>query len=476
MEPVMIRPPGPTALRGPDRRALTALIDLARLVPVADPGADVVTLELIDRPPRFAGLRAWKAEAWGITVGDGVVRLARAGLGLVTEVLDAAAERAAPVRDRLDRVPSAANALVAEGLEREPIVSQAAVALQTAAVAAAGRRPLRLAVPWPDGRRWAVAITHDLDVVEWWPAFTWLRLAELVRKGQWRLAARVGAAAARAIVTSPVQAGVGDLLAAERSRGVRSTWFVLCGTPSWRTFLAGDLTYRPEAPVTRALLQELTRDGHAVGLHGSFVTVASSTAFVEQRRRLEGLLNRQVAGVRQHFLRCDPSHTPSAMRDGGFRYDSTAGFADRNGFRLGVADILPRWKEPDGAGKGNGEPLAQAPFVWMDRALSKYRRVEDPAAWVEDALELAAACRAVQGLWVGVWHPNLVPALGYPGAPGAFVRLLDTLLSERPFVGTLDELVDWRARRAALRVDRVAADGRLALAPETAVPLEDPAR
>src|SRR5256885_8202858 len=49
---------------------------------------------------------------------------------------------------------------------------------------------------------------------------------------------------------------------------------------------------------------------------------------------------------------------------------------------------------------------------WMDRALSKYRGVEDPERWVAAGLALARACRDVEGLWVGVWHPNLTAPLG----------------------------------------------------------------
>src|SRR5437667_11012688 len=32
--------------------------------------------------------------------------------------------------------------------------------------------------------------------------------------------------------------------------------------------------------------------------------------------------------------------------------------------------------------------LFRSPFAWMDRALSKYRGVERPGAWAEDALAL----------------------------------------------------------------------------------------
>src|SRR3989442_15945965 len=86
------------------------------------------------------------------------------------------------------------NELVRAGRVREPVLSLAARRLRTATVAAAGRRPLRLLTPWPEGHRWAAALTHDLDVVEWWPIFTLLRLVGLGRKGQGRRAGRTAPA------------------------------------------------------------------------------------------------------------------------------------------------------------------------------------------------------------------------------------------------------------------------------------------
>jgi hypothetical protein len=459
----MIRLPAPVspgAAGAPDQRQLLLLTELARLIPVTDPSADVVRIEVADRPESFVSLGEWRAAGWGIEPGDGVVRIARAGLHLVGEVVSAAAEIWTTARDRFDRVPASANALVAAGLEREPVVSQMAVALRQAAMRAAGRRPLQVAVPWPDGRRWAVALTHDLDIVALWPAFTALRLLELGRKGHWRLAAQAAGSALKSIGSAPVEQGTAALLAAERTRSVRSTWFILCGTPTPRTFMAGDLTYRPEATATRRILAAVTEGRHAIGLHGSRETVLSPERFTAQRDRLRRLGGQGVDGVRQHFLRFDPARTPQAMTQAGFRYDSTVGFPDRNGFRLGVADVV-RY----------GETLDEVPFAWMDRALSKYHDVEDPEAWIDDALVLARACRDVEGLWVGVWHPNLTAALGFPGAPAAYERLLDALLADHPFVGTLNDIVDWRARRRALRVARVALDGRCELS-DASVPLE----
>src|SRR5207247_8536633 len=136
----------------------------------------------------------------------------------------------------------------------------------------------------------------------------------------------------------PVGQGIRTLLETERQHGVLSTWFVLCGTPTLATMRAGDLTYRPEAPAAAAIVRSLVERGCEVGLHGSFATTDRPDLFRVQRARLERLAGRPVAGVRQHFLRMQPGATPHAMLAGGFRFDATAGLADRNGFALGAAD------------------------------------------------------------------------------------------------------------------------------------------
>jgi len=393
-------------------------------------------------------------------------------LALVARIAGAAEEQGSAERDKFDRVPSHANPLVAQGLERVPVVSQAAVALREAVTRAAGRRPVRSTQPWPDGRRWAVALTHDVDVVEAWPVFTAMRLLELLRKGEHARAAASLGAAAREFFGSPAARGVAGLLDAERRHAAVATWFFICGTRTPTSFARGDVTYRPEGRAAIALIRQVLAAGHEVGLHGSFDTFRNARLLAEQRARLGRIAGTHVSGVRQHFLRMRPGETQRAMRDAGFRYDATDGFADRNGFRLGAADVLPAWS----AARLEREGIDLVPLVWMDRALSKYAGVEDPEAWISDALELAAEVRAVDGLWTGLWHPNLTPALGYPGAPAVYARLVGGLVEQAPYVASLTSIVEWRAARRAVRISHFAEDGRAAVSGNglgIRVPLED---
>jgi hypothetical protein len=391
---------------------------------------------------------------------DGVVTISRDILRHVTDVAGAAAEQGSTARDRHDRVPSTENPLVQVGGERVPIVTQTAAAFRESARRAAGARQFRVLAPWPDGRRWAAALTHDVDVVAGWPAFTALRLAELVRKKQLGLAGQVVGAAAGAVFDDPTWRGVADVIAAERAAAVPSTWFVLCGTPTLGTMRAGDLTYRPESRAARRMLAAMVAAGDEIGLHGSFATMdGGALVFDAQRRRLGNAGGVVAHGVRQHYLRMRPGQTQRAMVSAGFTYDATYGFPDRNGFRLGSADVVPAW---DAAA---AQPLAldEVPLIWMDRALSKYQGVEDPERWIDDALVLADTCRAANGLWVGLWHCNLTPALGYPGAPAAYMRLVTEIATREAWVASLDAIVTWRRVRRGVRATRVAPDGRVEL-------------
>jgi hypothetical protein len=437
---------------------LALLVDLSRLAVVDDDVVgDVVELEVTDDGGEWSAAE-WARNGFGISRAPGVVRVSSRALRCATSLAGAEVEQRSTTWDKYGRVPSSQNALVAAGLEREPIVSRAAVALCDAALAVAGRRCVRLLSPWPDGRSWAVALTHDLDVVDWWIASTLARALELGAKRDLRRLLRSLVAAARAMAADPVKRAAASILQLYRRRSLRSTWFILAGMPTLRTRVTGDLTYRLDSRKARGILRDVLAAGHELGLHGSFATMESAAELRRQRVRLEAHTGCATLGVRQHFLRIRPGSTQRAMVEAGFTYDASFGFPDRNGFRLGVADVVPAWS----AEAQHAAGPVEVPLMWMDRALSKYRKLEDPRDWVADALDLARTCRDVHGLWVGLWHPNMAPALGYADAPGVWEHLVDGLLADQPYVGALHEIVAWRASRRAARVVDLAQDGRVA--------------
>ena len=449
-------------LRPAERYGLDVLLDLSRLLVAERADCELVRLTVVERTDSSAPVSDL-VPGEALQRAGGEVRVSTAALSAVARVAGAAVEQRSAARDRHGRVPAEENPLVKAGLSRQPLVSTLAVELRRAVVAVAERRPVRLVAPWPNGYRWAAIVTHDLDVVEWWGLFPLLRIAELGRKGAWGLTRRVARAAVRSIGHDPVSRGVRSVLQLEAHHGIPATWFVICARPTLGSMLAGDATYRPESPATLGILGAVTHAGQEVGLHGSFATVDDAECLAAQRRSLGRLADRPIVGVRQHFLRMHPGPTQRAMVAAGFDYDATWGFADRNGFRLGVADVVPAWD----AAREAILPLDLVPLVWMDRALSKYAGIEEAQRWIEDGLELARECRSVEGVWVGLWHPNLTEALGFPDAEPAFVRLLQALAEDRPYFSSARKIVEWRRFRRSVRAARVSADGRVVL---TAMP------
>lgn len=461
VEPVTAPP-----LSAAERFALTTLLDHARvLVTERDAG---VELRIVGKAVG-ATVAACEGRGWGLAAQPGIVELERSTLRLVADVAGVVSEQRSTSADRYGRVPADVNALVVEGRERVPVVGLIAAALRRHALVAAQRGPFALLAPWPEGRRWAAAMTHDLDVVSVWPAFTALRLLELLRKGELGRAGKVLGSAAGAALADPIFGAARHVIETERMHGVRSTWFVITGTPTFATMRAGDVTYTPETPRARRVIALATGAGHEVGLHGSFETYVTAARFARQRERLRAIVGADIHGVRQHFLRMRPGTSHRAMLDAGFRFDSTCGFPDRNGFRMGAADVTPVWDE------ATQQALAidEVPFVWMDRALSKYQGIEDPLAWIDDGLEIANACRETEGVWNGIWHPNLASPLGYPGAPAAFEVLVRRVMERSPWSATLSDIVSWRRARRAARAVGVAPDGRIRVHGEARIALED---
>lgn len=455
-----------------ERYGLEVLIDLSRLLVADQSDCDLVRVVVVERPSAGSAAADLSSHA-ALERGDGVVRVATASLRAVAEVAGGAMEQRSTASDRHGRVPSSENPLVAAGQSRRPVVSLLGQELRRAVLAVAGRRPVRSVAPWPEGHRWAALVTHDLDVVDWWPVFSVLRMTQLGLRGSWDLLMRVGRSARRNLGRDPVSRGVHSILQLEAHHGIRASWFIICTEPSLRSRLAGDSTYHADGPAARRILSALTQAGHEVGLHGSFVSAGDERRMASERRALARLTANPVLGVRQHFLRMRPGRTQERMVAAGFEYDATWGFADRNGFRLGIADPVPGWD----ASQQSTLPLDIVPLVWMDRALSKYAGIEEPGRWIEDARELMRECKAVEGSWVGLWHPNTMEALGFPGAEPAFVSLLQALADDRPYFATAHKLVQWRRFRRSVRAARVSADGRVALSTaaghRTVLALED---
>ena len=280
------------------------------------------------------------------------------------------------------------------------------------------------------GRRWAVAVTVDVDVVRT------RRLGRLVRG---LAAGRVGQAL-RAFGPGDARwQALHDLAALAEARGARATWFVKAGaaTPE-------DVRYRLASPSVRRFIGSLAHRGHEIGLHPSYAAYDHAGRLAAERDRLADRLGRAPQSVRTHYLRWAEPATPRLLEAAGFRLDSTLGYATRPGYRRAVATPFRLFDRAADRPLG----LWELPLAVMDTTLFEHRGLSaaeaESAAWA-----VCAAAQRVGGCAVLLWH-------NWPTDPrvaaerlGVLSRVLDRAHAAGAYLGALGKAAEeWSTAHA----------------------------
>lgn len=363
------------------------------------------TAEFFEAPvpylPSDAGAVEWDGEAWALPFprGGGEPDLIASAFFWLSGWQEAATR----ARDEHGRFPVTASLQAALGCLGAPLVDVYRLVLAEA-LAAYGLAVERRR--W-EGKAWALAMTHDIDLLRKRRLGTAAR-AVLRRDG------RRGAALRQAALSpDPRRRSLARLAHAERVRGAGATYF-------FKTAARGpwDVPYDPASPYLRALVADLETT-FEIGLHPSYFAHDHAGHLAEERDRLAALTTVSPTTVRQHFLRFD-RRTPHLQRDAGFRLDSTLGFARREGFRRGTCFPFPLFDLAANRPLG----LDELPLAVMDTTLFAHRELDAEAAF-RAAADVLGACRRVGGCAVVLWHNTAYDEVDFPGQGRVFERVLD---------------------------------------------------
>ena len=268
------------------------------------------------------------------------------------------------------------------------------------------RESLGVEPPRWQGARFAIALTHDVDVPWRWTRIGILgagaRLKQQIRRREGRDALRTG----RALASVPIHKMRGTdpnwrferILRVERARGLRSTFFVMAGH-----------AHRADGPAPDAydrlrprLVETLIAGEAEVGLHGSYLAAEEAPRLKIERDRLEELAG-PVGGQRYHYLRVDPTANLAAIADLGFDYDTSLGFADAPGFRAGITQPFRPWNwEGD-----RPFEFLEIPLAVMDVTLAESRYLGLSPAGAEKLLDRIVDFAARRGGGFSIlWHTD----------------------------------------------------------------------
>lgn len=207
-----------------------------------------------------------------------------------------------------------------------------------------------------------------------------------------------------------------------RADQCRSLFFFMAGgnTPH-------DGPYRLRSRHVLNLVQYVRKSGAEIGLHASYEAGTSPDRVRVEREALETATGLSIDKNRHHFLRWREPEHGAAIADAGIRWDTTLGYADVAGFRLGVCRPIPLFDPLRQCPMG----IEEHPLIVMDCTLERerYMNLGEEAAFGY-VRQLADATAEHRGEFVALWH-NTVLA---PDAAGYHRRLYPRVLD---YLGTL---------------------------------------
>jgi peptidoglycan/xylan/chitin deacetylase (PgdA/CDA1 family) len=315
------------------------------------------------------------------------------------------------------------------------------------------RRELGAEPPSYRGARFAVALTHDVDVPWRWTRIG-VRGAAARLKGH-ALARRVEPALheARGLARVPLHKLRGtdpnwrfaEIAAEENAHDARSTFFLMAGHGHRADGAAPEAYDR----LRQQLVETLLETGSEVGLHGSYLA-AEDLDRLARERLLLAQLDGPLIGHRYHYLRVDPHRNLAPLAGIGFRYDTTLGFPDALGFRAGIAHPFRPWD----FARDRPADLVEVPLAVMDATLAEERYAGLSAANAKSrVVSLLDWAAEHGGAFSILWHPERFDGPSARGWDRLYFELIEAVRERGGICLSAGELAGMAAERFGLPRD-----------------------
>jgi hypothetical protein len=247
-----------------------------------------------------------------------------------------------------------------------------------------------LKIHYPGDRRFAVCLTHDIDIIN-------LRRREYFRESFNALGKGDALYSVRHLgavlddKNSPLKNFSRIMSLEEEYDAVSSFNFLALNEDDQDyNFDISDLKYE---------LRQITQRGWEVGLHGGHAAYNNLEIILEEKKMLEDALGSEVIGYRNHYLRFKTPDTWELLSKAGFKYDTTFGYAEMSGFRNGMCHPF----RPYNVQTGKEINILEIPLVLMDQTFLSYMNLNLKDAW-DLTKRLIDITEKNNGVMTVLWH------------------------------------------------------------------------
>lgn len=248
-----------------------------------------------------------------------------------------------------------------------------------------------LEMEYPDGKEFAVCLTHDID------AINYSRMGIITNTGKHILNGQIKDACQRPFCNiiknwNPWW-NFKEIMDLEEEYGAKSTFFIM-------GLEEGDQDFNYRAEDLSHELGNIVDRGWEVGLHGGHEAYNNHKVLTREKSALEKALGKEVVSYRNHFLRFRVPDTWEILREAGFKYDATFGYADCTGFRNGMCHFY----KPFNLNADRFIDIYEIPMIIMDGSLfNSYMRLDIERAWdiIKQFIDVTAKFKGTVSI---IWH------------------------------------------------------------------------
>jgi hypothetical protein len=311
---------------------------------------------------------------------------------------------------------------------------------------------------YPSGRQFAVALTHDIDIVS---DSLKQKLKQIVhlknRRKDLLTKEELLAFFKRIFSLRNDYFKIYELMELERLHGIFSTvnFYVNISDADGARFkdTLKNKLYDPQYDLLtsgklRRCIKDLTNGGWEIGLHGSYGSSKNGNLFDREKDMLEKVALVKILGCRQHFLNMRLPATWRFQRDAGLNYDTSLGFRHSNGFRAGVAHPF----YPYDTEKEETIDLLQIPLVIMDTCIFDRENlsVEGVLKECSRILSLVKECNGAVSV---NWHQRAFNKELFPGWKEAYEFVIKWSKDNNGYLTTAKDVFDlWTNSRASQKI------------------------
>jgi len=243
---------------------------------------------------------------------------------------------------------------------------------------------------YPENKKFAVCLTHDIDVVYLSKLETIYKVAKSLKERRIKNAFRV--------IFNKINKrwnpwwNFKDIMDIEEKYDAKSSFYFLALNKD-------DLDFNFKVEDLEHEIGDITDNGWEVGLHGGHEAYNNIKEIKEEKKRLEKVLNEKVIGYRNHFLKFKVPDTWELLSKADFKYDTTFGYADMVGFRNGMCHPF----KPFNLNTHKEIDILEIPLTIMDCTLFDYMRLDYEKAWEVTKL-LITTVEKYKGVITILWH------------------------------------------------------------------------